>query len=119
MKRDLDLVRELLLALEGAPEVNAVESLVAKGYSEEAIGFHSFLLGDAGYARVFDTSTVMDTVPQAIASSITWRGYEFLDSARESKRWTKAKGALAKVGGTSLEVALDLLKDYAKNELGL
>lgn len=119
MKRDLDLIRELLLALEAAPEADPVESLIVKGYSKEKIGFHIYLLGDAGFARVADVSTMSDTMPQAMALNITWHGYEFLDSAREPERWSKAKAALSKVGGGSIEVAFELLKDYLKSELGL
>lgn len=119
MKRNLDLIRELVLALEAAPEVDAVQSLIAKGYTEEVIGFHCYLLGDAGYAKVIDVTTMGNVVPQALAVNLTWRGYEFLDSARENKRWAKAKGALGKVGSTSLDVVIDLLKTYAKQELGL
>jgi len=58
-------------------------------------------------------------LPQALAINLTWKGYEFLDSARESNRWKKAKGALSKVGNTSFDVIVALLKEYAKQELGL
>jgi Hypothetical protein (DUF2513) len=119
VKRNLDLIRELVLALEAAPELDVVQSLEAKGYTEEEIGFHSYLLGDAGYAKVIDVTVMGNVVPQALALNLTWKGYEFLDSARESRRWAKAKGALGKVGSTSLDVVIDLLKAYAKQELGL
>ena len=116
--RNIDLIRELALAI-ATPETSVVDSLVAKGYTKEEIGFHSYLLGDAGYARVIDVFNMNDTIPQAIALNLTWKGYEFLDSARENRRWLKMKGALGKVGSTSLDVVIDLLKQYAKQELGL
>jgi len=119
MKRDLELIRDLLFAIEASPEVDVVASLKEKGYSEEQIGFHSYLLGDAEYARVIDVTTMGHTMPQALALNLTWKGYEFLDSARESNRWKKAKGALTKVGNTSFDVIAALLKEYAKQELGL
>ena len=118
MKRNLDLVRQLLLAVESSDE-DVVASLVEKGYTEEQIGFHCYLLGDAGYAKVIDTTTIADAFPQATVLCLTWQGYEFLDAARESQRWKKAKGALGRVGSVSLDVVIDLLKQYAKQELGL
>jgi hypothetical protein len=119
VKRNLDLIRELVLAIEASPETDVVVSLVAMGYAEEEIGFHSYLLGDAGYAKVIDVTVMSNVLPQALALNLTWKGYEFLDSARENRRWVKVKGALGKVGSTSLDVVVDLLKQYAKQELGL
>lgn len=119
MTRNLELIRDLLLAIEADPECGAVKCLVKKGYSEEEIGFHCYLLGDAGYAKVEDSSTTEDSYPQAIPLNLTWKGYEFLDAARESDRWKKLKSALNRVGAASFEVVLDLLKDYAKKELGI
>ncbi len=119
VKRNLDLIRELALAIEASPETDIADSLVAKGYAEEEIGFHCYLLGDAGYANVIDVTVVGSALQQALALNLTWKGYEFLDSARENRRWTKVKGALGKVGSTSLDVVVDLLKQYARQELGL
>ncbi|WP_144289956.1 DUF2513 domain-containing protein [Ideonella sp. A 288] len=119
MKRNLDLIRDICLALESKSDQDIAESLRDKDYTDEEIGFHSYLLGDAGFAQVADTTTISDLLPQAIPLHLTWKGYEFLESAREDKRWAKAKGAIRKIGGTSIEVAFDLLKEYAKQELGL
>mgnify|MGYP001765773121 CR=1 FL=1 len=120
MKRDLELIRALCLALEAAEGGTDVESkLVESGYTPEQIGFHVYLLGDAGLAVVHDATALSDHLPRALAAHLTWRGYEFLEVAREDKRWSKAKAVLTKARGASLEVALELLKSYLKHEAGL
>lgn len=119
MQRNLDLVRELLLAIEIKSWDEVVKSLVEKGYTEEQIGFHCYLIGDAGFACISDITAIHDSIPNATAVNLTWRGYEFLDSAREFKRWHKVQSALSKIGGGTVDVAIDLLKDYIKNDLGI
>lgn len=120
MKRDLELIRALCLALEAAEGGDTVEArLVAAGYTPEQIGFHAYLLGDAGLAVVIDATSLSDHLPRALPAHLTWRGYEFLEAARGDKRWAKAKAILSKAGGASLDVALELLQSYLKREAGL
>ena len=41
------------------------------------------------------------------AKSLTWHGHDFLDAARDDKRWEKAKSIALKKAGT---VTFDILK---------
>lgn len=119
MERNLDLVRDLLLELEKTDFNSAVKQLIENGYSEESIGFHCYLIGDAGFAKVLDNTSIEDTLPKAIATHLTWHGYEFLDSIRDRSRWEKAKSALSNIGGGSIDIAWELLKEYMKDQLGI
>jgi|GEM_PF-7061885 len=47
MKRDIDLVREILLALEEHDHGYAPKDLEIRGYSKEQIGYHVWLMGRA------------------------------------------------------------------------
>lgn len=120
MKRDLDLIRKILLAMEaedcGFPE----SELQIEGFTEEQIGFHVHLLGQAGLALVADSSYAENLLPSAIPMSITWTGYEFLEAAKDDTLWNIAKVKVIKpAGGVAFGVLVDWLKAEVKANLGI
>ena len=56
MKRDLELIRKMVLAIEDAPSGYAPE-LKFEGYTDEQVGYHAYLLLDAGLAKGEDAYT--------------------------------------------------------------
>ena len=48
MKRDMELIRKLVLALENEPTGYAPENLNIEGYTSEQVGYHAYLMIDAG-----------------------------------------------------------------------
>ena len=96
MKRDLDLIRLILLDLEKEEEV----SLAA--YSDAQITYHKALAYEAGLAegRVHEKDGLPDL---AILLRLTWAGHEFLDEARSETTWNKAK-SIVKEKGMSISV---------------
>lgn len=119
MKRDLDLIRTILMALEDAPTGWAPE-LKLNGYTDAQVGYHAYLVMDAGLARGSDVTTAGSEGPEALLSSLTWEGHEFVEAARDESRWQRAKGMVAeKGGGISLDVLKALLISLAKSALGL
>ncbi|KKK76368.1 hypothetical protein LCGC14_2864380, partial [marine sediment metagenome] len=89
-----------------------------EGYSSEQIGYHSYLLVDAGLAAGMDGSNLDDVVPQFCLNNLTWEGHEFLDAARDETHWNKTKDMFARVGGFSLPLALEFLLQLMKQKLG-
>jgi hypothetical protein len=87
MKRDMDLVRKILLALEGNEHVYQHEQLKIEGYSPDQVGFHMFLMMEAKLITGTEISTMDSKSPEVLPGSITWEGYEFLDNARVEKNW--------------------------------
>ncbi|MCR4416086.1 MAG: DUF2513 domain-containing protein [Thermoguttaceae bacterium] len=49
MKRDMELVRQILLAVEGHPSAVEPCELRIPGFSEEQIAYHTQLLHEAGF----------------------------------------------------------------------
>ena len=119
MKRDMDLIREILLAIEESPHGFAPDKIMITGYSDEQIQYHAYLLGEAGLAKVVEITSHGDKSPNAVIQGLTWEGYEFLDSAREKQRWNQAKELIGKVGGASLQIWTMVLADLVKKNLGL
>ena len=56
MKRDMDSIREILLAVEAHP-CGFAPSIEIHGYTQEQVGYHVFLLGEAGLAVVSNETT--------------------------------------------------------------
>lgn len=107
MKRDMDLAREILLALEEMPADEEVE-LNLEGYSQEEISYHVRLLSEAGLIEAEDRSGYGgdDWQPERL----TWAGHDFLEASRDQGRWEKAtKLVKEKVGGITLDALKAIL----------
>jgi hypothetical protein len=120
MKRDMDLIRNILLTVE-SDEHGFVphKQIEIDGYTQEKIQYHSFLLGEAGLAEVSVTSHHQSESPSANIIRLTWQGHEFLDSARDREIWNQVKDAIGKVGGASIQIWIVLLTEYLKKKLGI
>lgn len=120
MKRDMDLVRSILMQLEEHRHGWAPERFAVQGHSEEEVRFHVHLMAQAWLVRTKDVTCTDSDSPGAVPTSITWAGYEFLDLAREPSIWDKAKSrVLTAVGGIGLELLKETLRALSKEKLGL
>ena len=95
MKRDMDLVRKILLMLEEHEHGMAPRKLVIEGHTDEEIGYHVHLMDQAGLLKAADVSHQGSPSPQAIPVHMLWAGHEFLDAARSETIWSRAKKHLA------------------------
>jgi hypothetical protein len=115
MKRDMDLIRKILLQIE--KDSTGLDQLYIKldGYPDQDVQFHIMLLVEADLIIAIDGSG--GDALRFVPIRLTWAGYEFLDAARDDTRWNKAKDAMNKAGGFVFEVAKSLLIDYMKQQL--
>ena len=111
MKRDMDLVREILFAVE---RDEGLEALSEK-YGNALVAGHVAILKDAGLveAKIFGSDLLR--VPSAAhISRLTWAGHEFLDNARDNALWKKTlKFIGSKVSSVSFAVLTECLKEQA------
>lgn len=119
MKRDMDLIRKLLLYLEEMDPYNREVPIRIDGYGLDQIEYHGYLLVDAGLATGVDRTTFENRQPEYFLTGLTWAGHEFLDAARNETNWKKAKEKFAGVGGFSFGVLQALLIALMKEKLGL
>ena len=118
MKRDLDLVRKILLAMEEYEHGFAPRNFCVEGYSDEEVGFHAYLMDQAGLLETVEMTHQGSTSRKAIPRSITWFGYEFLEAARNQSVWEKAKARAQNAGlAMMFEVLKDLAVNYARSAL--
>ena len=115
MKRDMDLIRAMLMSIE-ADEHGFAPKIEIPNYTQEEIGYHAVLLGEAGLAIVSDITTFGVKSPQAIVIRLTWSGHEFLDAARDKTIWNQAKD---KIGSATIQVWMTMLSALALKKLGL
>lgn len=125
MKRDMDLVRCILITVEKADgEVGDAQLLDCAEGSMERLAFHVELLQSHG---LLDADVFCDGMgdPMSLSvSGLTWDGYDYLDAIRSPKVWNGAKDAISKaVGDTSLSVVKDVCVAFAtalvKQQLGI
>src|SRR5260221_12779162 len=95
MKRDLDLIRRILLALE---EENS-ELLTPD--NQELVCHHVQLLVDAGYVEGRVRWDRESNPRGYVVQRITMNGYDYLDSVRDPKVWNETKSVLEKFGGAA------------------
>jgi hypothetical protein len=122
MKRDMELMRNILLAVEASPSAwvpSVIQELQMEGYSEEEVGYHALLLMEAGLARGQET-TGTGLSPRGMITRLTWEGHEFLDAARDETRWTKAWATVRQhTGSVTVDVLKQVLTKLMKDALGL
>jgi hypothetical protein len=108
MKRDMELIRLLLLQQElgEAPEELSQYSAKDKIYNLQ-------LMQDAG---LVDVDFLKNGNGDAVAATIfrlTWAGHDFLDASRDSKVWKLAKEKVLKPGASW---TFSLLVEWLKQE---
>lgn len=114
MKRDNDLVRDILLAIEnGTVQFVHGNGLKDSEADPSAVSYHLHLLEQAGFVDV--QAKVVGGMTQV--RGLTWEGHEFLDTVRDSTVWRKTKEGAAKAGGASLAVLVEIGKAVLKAEL--
>jgi len=115
MKREMDLIREILLAIEAHPESNAYDlNLSFADHSEDEVSYHCRLLVDAKLIDA-DCSGIVGPFDLWEIKGLTWAGHEFLEASRDDSRWNKAKKIISeKTGSFSFEILKSILMDLMK-----
>jgi hypothetical protein len=115
MKRDIDLVRQILLCIEhrgGQCPLDALRSDL-RHESDERVRYHLELVIDAGLATEIER---VAATPCGVR--LTHAGHEFIEVAREDARWRAAKTiVIEETGGQSLGLIKALLTKWAWREI--
>eukprot|EP01012_Entosiphon_sulcatum_P062932 TRINITY_DN89674_c0_g1_i1.p1 TRINITY_DN89674_c0_g1~~TRINITY_DN89674_c0_g1_i1.p1 ORF type:complete len:132 (-),score=7.32 TRINITY_DN89674_c0_g1_i1:154-549(-) len=121
MKRDMDLIRELMLSLEAQDlrpgmvrYLSAREgSLTLDGYTPDQIDSHLDLISRSGFI-VNGSSRPM----RGIAfMGLEWAGHDFVDSVRDPEIWRATKSKIEKVKGFSFDLVVSVAKGLLKKKI--
>lgn len=119
MKRDMNLIRQMLLLMEAESSSFAPDFKI-KGYTDEQIGYHAYLIMEAGLADGMNTTGFGSPSHEASLSRLTWAGHEFIDAARDEKRWKQVMGQVAeRAGSVTIDVLKQLLVASMRASMGL
>lgn len=121
MKRDMDLIRKILLHVEKCDNLQ----FAIVGYEEQCIAYHVRLLVEAELLHAV-ALTCLDgkiVLQECGHTGLTWAGHEFLEASRDDGLWAKAKQATSSTGGIVLDVLKSILiglsTEAAKKAAGL
>jgi len=116
----MELIRKILLAAENAPGGWGPDVPRIEGFTIDQIGYHVYLLVDAGLVKGVDVTTNQSPAPEYWLTCLTWPGHEFLDAARDETRWKKVTGTLLEKGeSVTIGVLQGLLVAAMKAAVGL
>jgi hypothetical protein len=108
MKRDMDMVRQLLLdaeAHDNKPPFLATD--------EPNAVYHISLLNEAGLMNAIIRKNEYGLPGDAVIMGLTWAGHDFLAAARDDTIWKKAKDVMLKPG---ISWTFSILTEWLKQE---
>lgn len=112
MKRDMDIVRRIVLATADLPYAHALDGI--EGVSTEVFVTHVIWLKEAGLVEADTMAGAGSMAKYAHVTRLTWAGCEFADAVSNDGLWMKAKDNVLKPG---LSFTFDVLKDWLKAEI--
>ncbi|AOZ93638.1 DUF2513 domain-containing protein [Paenibacillus crassostreae] len=117
MKRDLDIIIQVLKYIE---EHNTATNTIVVELEEyeteeekENVQYQVQLLREAGYIEAKATLSPY----QFYVKTMTWKGHDFLDAARDQSVVEKAKDLVKRKGLEFSTLPIDIAKDYLVHTL--
>ena len=118
MKRDMDLIREVLLATEALQPREVLSGI--DGAPKSDFVYNVDLMKQAGLVDAAVLKAWGSDLVRAEVRTLTWDGHDFLDAIRDDTIWNKTKARVLEAAGTvSLEVLKAVAVSVARGALGL
>lgn len=121
MRRDMDLIRGLLLKLEALETTPGgfysldphSEEFAIEGYTQDEIEHHLSMIYRAGFVD-YGSGSMGSLSGNLHFGDLTWEARDFLDAVREPKVWVETKTRAEKVGGWTVGILTDIAKGYLR-----
>ena len=120
MKRDMDLVRKILLFIESKEDDHPIIEPPFEGYEKIIFLEHYHLLYEAGLIRAETvcSGSTPDRVIKVIPFGLTWTGHDFADTIKNEGIWNKAKDSVSsKLSGLPFDVLKAVLIGLCKEAI--
>jgi hypothetical protein len=119
MKRDMDLIRSILLRIENAEMPRDKVDFSDLEAPKTIINSHLGLLSQAGLISL-DAWNPGDDVWAVYGNSLTWEGHEFVGLLHDDSIWAEAtKKIVGQVGSIALSLLTEALLSACRQKLGL
>lgn len=123
MQRDPELIRRIMLVLEGLDvptarfiDVNCKDELAIEGYTYDQVHYH---VGQIIKSRWIDMAgdNVIDEEGDFSFRALTPAGHNFVDSVRDDAIWKLTKQKASEAGGFTLDMLAALAKGLLKQQI--
>ncbi|PRH85369.1 hypothetical protein C5L14_23295 [Labrys okinawensis] len=122
MKRDMDLIRSLVLEIENgrdwfettSDETAEILGIEGNGVSKaeaDRLEYHLTLLESAGFVEFTHTGEGW------IAERLSWKGHDFADSVRDEEIWRRTKAGASAAKGFTVDLLVALAKGFVKKQI--
>lgn len=127
MQRDMDLMRDILLAVQERTDAEPKEIKIDGHPNENVVTRHIELLHAAKYLEIAGNKPTYTSAgkPVYLVKDLTWDGHQFISAIKNDEIWSKLKSELsaAKLLPAPTEVikyaAIEIGKSVIKQHLGL
>lgn len=121
MKRDLELIKAILLLVENHNSILHLHrhDMKIENKNEEDISYNIKLLADAGYLEAkFSKPDSKGNYRLLFIERMTWEGQEFLASLKNKKLWNRLVNHFKEEGKDVTTIPLYIIKEVTK-QLGV
>lgn len=128
MKRDLELVKEILSFFEqresdkmiNVKDIINGSEIAITGYEGRLISDHIDVMYEAGLIEGYGERAKDGRLIQVYPTRLTWEGHEFIAAAKNQTAWAKLKKQFkSSSSAIPFNVAQKLLQKYIESEVGL
>ena len=108
MKRDLDLVREILFVAEQHPMLDRALCLQRKQFADKCPGITDDILNE--HIQLLVEADMLEAEPYQLGwfiTRLTWSGHDFLANSRVKSAWEKAKQVAGQLSFAAFSAALN------------
>ncbi len=114
MKRDMDLVRDILLFVEEAGSPVDIEEISLPKRNPDEVEYHVKIMASAGLLDASVSYGWDGSMVGACIDGLTWDGQDMLDAMMDARVWSKAMDAIRRnVGSTTFGVVKSMCEAAA------
>lgn len=118
MKRDMDLLRQLLLHIEEQDDGTDREiDVQVNGIQPEVVAEHLRMLMEAKLIEGVTVPDGSETFDHVEPTRLTWSGHDFIETVRDPEIWKKTKEGAIAARGFTFELLADLAKGFVKKQV--
>lgn len=121
MKRDMELIRKIILQIEDSPSPSGRKFEGFEAYTAQQFGYHCYLIVDDGLATGTSVATLGNPGPNYLINHLTSKGHDFAEAARTEFIWGAAMKEVEDKGlvGAGLDVIRKILDKKLRKHLDL
>ena len=120
MKRDFDLIREILFVVEQYPPLDRALCLQTKQFSDKFPGITDDILHE--HIQLLVEVNLLEAEPFQLGwfiTRLTWSGHDFLANSRVKSAWEKTKQVAGSLSFAAFSAALnEAVITYGKQAIG-